>query len=540
MKVQDLLIQTARAFPNRVAISHEDRQIRYRQLDQASDRVAESLRSRSLDPGTRIALLCENCIEYVIVFFGIFKAGMVAVPLDSSLDPETLAFVLADSEAAVLVAQLKFRRKIPDILQNNRSIRTVVLDGEMTIDRDDLDLIQLKSVFGEPSYYSEIHVPGTDQPSVNSGQLDLSDYAGENSPRELAAIFYTSGSTGSGKGVMLSHRNLVSNTLATIQYLRLSAADSVVVILPFYYIYGNSLLLTHVACGGRMVIDNRFLYPEIVLDTMERERVTGFSGVPSHFLILLGNSTFSRRKLEHLRYFTQAGGAMAPETIRKLIDLFGHKEIFIMYGQTEAAPRVTWLPPERLKDKIGSIGVAVPGVAIELLDENGGPVALGDTGEIVVSGPNVMMGYWNQPKENHEVLRDGKLHTGDLAKLDQDGYLWVVGRSKEIIKSGGNRVSAKEVEECLLTCEKILEVGVVGVPDDIFGEAIRAVIVLKAGATADAREIQTHCRKNLADFKVPRQVRFVDALPKYQSGKVNKPLLKADSFGTHNSDSSRE
>jgi long-chain acyl-CoA synthetase len=540
MKVQDLLIQTARVFPNRVAISHEDRRIRYHQLDQASDRVAESLRLRSLDPGTRIALLCENSIEYVVVFFGIFKAGMVAVPLDSSLDPVTLAFVLADSEAAVLVAQLKFLRKAPDILKNNGSIRAVVLDAEMPVGRDDLDLILLKSVIGEPSNYTEIHVPGTDQPSVDSGQLDLNDLAGQNSPHELAAIFYTSGSTGSGKGVMLSHRNLVSNTLATIQYLRLSAAESVVVILPFYYIYGNSLLLTHIACGGRMVIDNRFLYPEIVLDTMEQERVTGFSGVPSHFLILLGKSTFSRRKLKHLRYFTQAGGAMAPETIRKLINLFGNKEIFIMYGQTEAAPRVTWLPPERLKDKVGSIGVAVPGVTIELLDENGKPVALGDTGEIVVSGPNVMMGYWNQPRENHEVLRDEKLHTGDLAKLDQDGYLWVVGRSKEIIKSGGNRVSAKEVEECLLTCDKILEVGVVGVPDDILGEAIRAVVVLKAGAIADAREIQTHCRKNLAEFKVPRQVRFVDTLPKYQSGKINKPLLKAESFGTDNSDSCRE
>jgi long-chain acyl-CoA synthetase len=532
MRVHDLLAQTAQVFPERIAVSHEDRRMTYRGLHQSSDRLAEYLKSLHLNKDTRIAILFENSLEYVVLFFAVLKAGLVAVPLDTSLGADSLAFVLTDCDARVLFAQMKFRRKLPEILKQNNTVNTLIADAHISTGRPDLAPVLLSSIIGEPDTYSEPNVPGQDQPQIEDSPLDMSDPSGTRSPHELAAIFYTSGSTGSGKGVMLSHRNLVSNTIGTVQYLRLTPNDSIMVILPFYYIYGNSLLLTHVACGGRIVIDNRFLYSEVVLDTMEQEKVTGFSGVPSNFLILLGNSSFATRKLEHLRYFTQAGGAMAPETVRKLIAVFGHKEIFIMYGQTEAAPRVTWLPPERLNEKVGSIGIAVPGITIEVLDDDGKTTSVGQTGEIVVSGPNVMMGYWNQPNENREVLKDGKLHTGDLAKWDEDGYLWVVGRKKEIIKSGGNRVSAKEVEECLLANDKILEATVVGVPDNVLGEAIRAVVVLKAGHEADPKEIQTYCRKNLADFKVPKQVVFIDALPKYQSGKVNKPLLKTEEIWT--------
>jgi len=530
MKIHDLLINTAQAFPDRIAVSHEDRRITFAGLNSASDRLAEYLRPLAIKPGDRAGILFENGIEYVVLFFAALKAGLVAVPLDTSLGADSLGKILTDCDARLLFAQTKFRRKLPELLKENKTIRTIISDKHLGTGRDDLPAIPLESIIGDPSRYSEPHQPGEELPPVQSSPLDMSDASASDTPHELAAVFYTSGSTGAGKGVMLSHRNLVSNTVGTMQYLKLTPNDSVLVILPFYYIYGNSLLLTHVACGGRLVIDNRFLYPEVVLDTMEQEKTTGFSGVPSNFLILLGNSTFAARKLEHLRYFTQAGGAMAPETIRRLISVFGHKEIFIMYGQTEAAPRVTWLPPERLNEKVGSIGIAVPGVTIEVLDDNDHPVPVGETGEIVVSGPNVMMGYWNQPADNAEVLRNGKLHTGDLAKQDADGYFWVVGRKKEIIKSGGNRVSAKEIEECLLANELILEACVVGVPDNILGEAIRAVIVLKSGRESNAKEIQAYCKKHLADFKVPKQIVFVSELPKYQSGKVNKPLLKTEEF----------
>jgi acyl-CoA synthetase (AMP-forming)/AMP-acid ligase II len=325
---------------------------------------------------------------------------------------------------------------------------------------------------------------------------------------------------------MLSHRNLVSNTQATVQYLRLTGDDSVLVILPFYYIYGNSLLLTHIATGGHFVIDNRFMYPEVVLDSLEESKATGFAGVPSTFMIALNKSTIAKRELADLKYITQAGGAMAPEVTRRLMEACPNQKLWVMYGQTEASPRVTYLPPERLNEKLGSIGIAVPGVDVKILDDSGREVPVGETGEIVVGGPNVMLGYWNQPEATAEVLRDGWLITGDLARKDSDGYIYVVGRKREIIKSAGHRVSAKEIEERILEHEAVVETAVFGIPDDILGEAIQAVVVLRSGAECDEKQIQGYCQKHLATFKIPRRVRFVASLPKSQSGKINKLQLK--------------
>jgi long-chain acyl-CoA synthetase len=518
MKLHELLDGTAERFPDRIAVTDGDRRITYRELRNSVERVASHLRLIGLPAGTRAALLYTNSIEYVIAYFAIFEAELVAVPLDTSLQPTGLAFILADCQVQLLICEARFRRHLDQIIPPGSSVQYLVVDGVPKLDRPGLTVLPFS-----PAIESDAAVSSPPKPSGKSAVVTL-DRRG--TPHELAAIFYTSGSTGASKGVMLSHLNLVSNTLATVAYLELTPDDSIMVILPFYYIYGNSLLLTHVAVGGRCVIDNRFMYPEVILDTMESEHVTGFSGVPSNFMILLNKSSFATRKLASLRYFTQAGGAMAPEVTRRLMNAFSHKQIFIMYGQTEASPRVSWLPPHRLEEKLGSAGIAVPGATVTIRDEEGNPLPPHQVGELVVEGDLVMMGYWNQPEESKAVLKDDRLFTGDLAKLDDDGFIFIVGRKKEIIKTGGNRVSAKEVEECLLAHEKIAEASIIGVKDDILGEAIRAVIVLKPGQDADAREIQNYCKRKLADFKVPKQVRFAPELPKYQSGKVNKMALK--------------
>lgn len=509
MKIFDLLSKSAGQYPDRPAVTHDGRHTSFRQLHQQAAALAGRLRELELPEGSRIGLLFENSLEYAVSFFAIFGAGYVAVPMDTSLGADSLRFVLADCDARVLLAGSRFRRVIPKIVAEDTPVQRIFSEKKVEVGRDDIPLEIIGDIIESPRY---------------AATTTASDSGG--TEEDLAAIFYTSGSTGTPKGVMLSHRNLVSNTIATIEYLALTEDDSVIVILPFYYIYGNSLLLTHIACGGRLVIDNRFMYPEVVLDTMESEAVSGFSGVPSNFMILLGNSTFAKRKLESLRYFTQAGGAMAPEIVRKLMDAFPSKQIFIMYGQTEAAPRVTYLPPHMLKDKLGSIGIAVPGVDVIVADESGVELPPGEVGEIVVSGPNVMMGYWNQSDEEREVLRDGRLFTGDLARKDDDGYIYVVGRKKEIIKTGGNRVSVKEIEECLMEHDSILETAVFGVDDPVLGEAIMAVIVGKNSSTVDEKEILTFCRTRLASHKVPKYIEFAASLPKQLSGKIDKVKLR--------------
>ncbi|MCK4573107.1 MAG: acyl--CoA ligase [candidate division Zixibacteria bacterium] len=518
MLLGDLLTRAAAAFPERKAVVHLDQSINYRDLALRSGVLAEHLKGIDLPPGSRIALYLENSIDYVAACFAVLNAGHVVVPIDTSLNHEKLNFILNDCQAQVLIVHARHQRMLAKLWELKPSLVRVISDKQLKF-RPDQIVCDTFNEIANTAVGSDIEksdAPATDLPGWDDANA---------APRDLAAIFYTSGSTGEAKGVMLSHRNLISNTIGTVEYLKLTEKDSVLVILPFYYIYGNSLMLGHMSVGGALVIDNRFMYPEIVLDTMEAENVTGFSGVPSNFMILLNTSSFAERKLESLRYFTQAGGSLAPELIKRLYDAFSHKEIYIMYGQTEASPRITWLPPERLIEKLGTVGIEVPGLLVRIIKENGEEAVVDEEGEIVVGGDSVMMGYWNQPDEQKEVLKDGWLYTGDLAKRDDDGFIRIVGRKKEIIKSGGNRVSAKEIEECLLTCEAIHEAAVFGVPDDLLGEAIKAVVVPRNGCDIELQQIRQHCRRTLSEHKIPKLIEIAESLPKYKSGKVNKGVL---------------
>lgn len=509
MRLPDLLARTVKRYGSRIALTHENTRLSYNQLAAWTNVLSDQLKSLNLSSGARVGLYLENSVEYLAAFWAVAQAGLVIVPLDNSASMETLAYIISDCEVEAVFVSPRFRRKLPDIIKQTKSLKAIICSAGTGLD--------------QASVKSVMMAPMASVTTATTLEIDAESSIDESS---LAAIFYTSGSTGQSKGVMLSHKNLVVNTMATNEYLELTEKDSVMVVLPFYYIYGNSLLLTHIAAGARLVVDNRFMYPEVILDTMQAEKVTGFSGVPSNFSILLGKSTLTEREFPHLRYFTQAGGGMAPETIRKLIATFPDTKMFVMYGQTEAAPRVTWLPPDKLKDKLGSIGIPLNGIQVEILNPAGQSAASGETGELVVRGPNVMLGYWNQPEEQEQVLRNGALYTGDLGYKDDDGFLWIVGRSKEIIKSGGNRVSTKEIEDVLLTTEAVLEAAVVGMPDDLLGEAIVAVVSVKPGIILTEKELKKHCQVHLPLHKLPQRFVFVESLPKHGTGKVNKLNLK--------------
>jgi acyl-CoA synthetase (AMP-forming)/AMP-acid ligase II len=347
--------------------------------------------------------------------------------------------------------------------------------------------------------------------------------------KDLAALMFTSGSTGTPKGVMVTHRNIECNTRDIIRYMALGPADRAMVVLPFHYCFGLSLLHTHLMAGGSVVLNNSFkLFPEQALGEIQEHECTGFAGVPSTFQILLRKTRFQQMSFPRLRWFQQAGGKLPNPCIRDLLSSFPESRFFLMYGQTEATARLSYLPPERLADKLGSIGKGLPSTKLEVLRADGTPVANGsdETGEIVASGENIALGYWKDPVETAAFFRDGKLHTGDLARVDEDGFIFFVERERDMLKPGGNRVSAREIEDVIAEIQEVVEVAVVGVPHELLGEAIEAFIVLRPGAVQGVEEIEGHCRKRLPAFKTPHAIQLVDHLPQNSAGKILKHKIR--------------
>lgn len=343
--------------------------------------------------------------------------------------------------------------------------------------------------------------------------------------RSTALLVYTSGSTGAPRAVVQSHRNLAANTEAIVEYLELSSRDRACLILPLFYCYGKSVLLTHLSAGASVFIDHRFMYPRVVLDAMRAEGCTGFAGVPLTFELLKRQLTDEAPTTPSLRYLTQAGGAMHPDTIDWVRKTFAPARLFVMYGQTEATARLSYLPPEFAEQKRGSAGRAIRGVELRVVSEAGAPLEPGTVGNVIASGPSITAGYFRDPAGSAEVLKDGWLWTGDLGYLDGGGFLFLTGRAKQILKLGGHRVSAQEIEEAIATHPLIAEVAVTGVADPVAGEAAVALVVRAADCGLSAEEIRRYSRERLAAYKVPRDVIFVDALPRTPNGKIARGEL---------------
>lgn len=491
MLLHEYLKSSATRRPEKVVVIQEKRRFSYKDLLEKAEAFAGMLRNAGLARGGRVAILLENSPEYVIAYFGALMAGGVAVPLGQKITGTRLATIMNDCRPAVLVA--------PNLLIESFAEIPEVRDARCVIPAE--RLCEGSGPVGDPFCEG---LTGND----------------------LAMLLYTSGTTGEPKGVMLTHRNLTANAESIIEYLGLSDSEKVMVVLPFYYSYGNSLLTTHLMVGASMVLENRFVFPNLVLDRIREEQVTGFAGVPSTFAILLNRSSLRKNTFPSLRYVTQAGGAMSPKLARDLREALPGTDVYIMYGQTEATARLTYLVPSELIRKAGSIGKAIPGVRITLRKEDGAFASPGEVGEIIAEGENVMGGYWNNPDDTKAVLKDGCLHTGDLAKADEEGFLYIVGRRSEMIKTGGHRVSPKEIEEVISGMPGVHEVAVVGVLDEMLGQAIRAFVVREPGGSVSMKDVLKHCAKNLEPFLVPHDVVFPDELPKSPSGKIDRAGLK--------------
>jgi long-chain acyl-CoA synthetase len=508
--VHDLLARAAQARPDAALVLDGRERASYGDVERASNRVARALVADGIRRGDRVGLIADNSRWYIEAYYGILKSGGVVVSLSTAGDSRTHRELLTDCGARGVICGPKQARVVAAL-----------------VDAEGIEFVlgPLPPGPGEPTggracriVEPTVVLPAmSDEPPPVRG-IDL----------DRAAIVYTSGSTGRPRGAVLRHLNIVANTRSIVEYLGLTPADRVMVVLPFHYVYGKSLLNTHVAAGGSVVIENRFMYPQQALDTLEQAEATGFSGVPSTFAILLNKSNLASRRLPNLRYVTQAGGAMAPELTRRLIEALPGKKIFIMYGATEASARLSYLEPSELARKIGSIGRAIPNVELRVLREDGAEVDVGEVGEIVARGSNIMEGYWNAPEETAAVLDDQGYHTGDLGRRDEEGFLYVAGRKREMIKSGAHRISPKEIEEALVEHPAVHEAAVVGMPDDILGEAIVAFVTLRPGQQQDGVSIQEWCQGRLPSYKVPGTVRTLPEFPRNASGKIDKVTLRRD------------
>ena len=340
------------------------------------------------------------------------------------------------------------------------------------------------------------------------------------SPGEAALILYTSGSTGRPRGVVQTFANVDANSRSIVEYLGLGDEDRALVVLPLYYCYGRSVLQTHLLAGGSVFLDNRFAFPRVVLEALAAERCTGFAGVPLTYEIIRRQVNVSTLGFPSLRYLTQAGGAMAPDTIAWVREAFRPARLYVMYGQTEATSRLSYLPPERAEEKKGSIGVGIPRVKLRVVDDAGRELPAGETGHLVARGDNVTLGYLDEPEETAAILRDGWLWTGDLAYRDADGFFFHQGRSKEILKIGGHRASPIEIEHVVARHPDVAEAAVIGVPHDLMGEVPAAFIVLRPGTSPAEDDLRRFCRELLPAYKVPVSFTTVEKLPRNEAGKL--------------------
>jgi len=503
--VHHFLEQSAVRYPGKIAVIHDAVSASYGEVNGLANRLARFLIGMGVRKGDRVVLMFENSLEYVVGYYGTLKAGAVSVPLNTDLKSDGLKHLLGEIEPAFVIASNRFEKLMCDNTSDLPTIKGILLKAP-----------KLKwSSIPFPIYvWGEIieKGEGTKDPGISMSGDDL------------AGIIYTSGSTGRPKGVMLSHQNIVSNTRSICQYLNLTRDDVQMVVLPFFYVMGKSLLNTHMAAGGTVVINNKFAFPAAVLNEMVKEGVTGFSGVPSTYAYLLHRSPLAgyRDKLAALRYCSQAGGHMPriiKEGLRQVLP--DHTAIYIMYGATEAAARLSYLEPERYQDKMDSIGKAIPGVDLRITDPTGAEVQPGQTGELWAKGPNIMKGYWKDPGATKQVLVDGHYRTGDQAFQDSEGYFYIVGRKDDLIKVKGHRINPREIEDVLMSSNKLVEAAILGVPDDLMGHKLVALLVAKSDECSQ-NEVLSFCARKLPKHKLPVEVKSVRTLPKSASGKIDR------------------
>lgn len=503
--LHQLFARSLRRLPAKVALACGAERYTYAELDARADTLARALAARGVARGDRVVLFLDNGVELVAGMLAALRVGAVFVPVNPLTKREKLEYMLDDTRATAMVTHRALASAWREALAANESVRSCFVAGP------EGELPERCLAYPQSATGGALADPGT---------ID----------QDLAAIIYTSGSTGDPKGVMLTHLNMVSAARSVSTYLTLREDDVIACVLPLAFDYGLYQVLMSFRVGATLVLERSFAFPVKVLEVMARERVTVFPGVPTIFALLMDLAVLRDYDLSGLRLITNTAAALPEEHIRKLRALFPHATLFSMYGLTECK-RVTYLPPEQLDIRPTSVGRGMPNEEVWLVDEDGRRLPNGSTGELVIRGSNVMRGYWEKPRETAERLKPGPiagemlLYSGDLFRTDAEGWLYFVARKDDIIKSRGEKVSPREVENAICSLEGVREACVVGVPDPVLGEAIKAFVVLKAGHALTERDVIRHCLGHLENFMAPKHVEFVAELPKTDTGKVKRAAL---------------
>ncbi len=566
MLLQNFLEQSARRLPDKTALICGDERLTYNQIDEQANRLAWFLRDLCVERQDRVAIFLDNSVESVVSLFGVLKVDAIFLILSPTLKAPKLSYILNDCQVKVVITHTSKAKVVSEAVARTSDLRHILWIGSPPSDvlegvthhpfdsacslthssaSNGLDLLPpmvidlasnlkrsdpLTSDVVNHSASTAFLAPPTSN-VVSSASNALALPPTSNIDLDLATIIYTSGSTGDPKGVMLTHANMVSAATSITTYLENREDDIIMDVLPLSFDYGLYQVLMAFKFGGTVVLERSFAFPYQVIQRMMEEGVSGFPGVPTIFSILLGLKDLHKFEFSSLRYITNTAAALPAAHIERIRKAFPHVRLYSMYGLTECK-RVSYLPPEELDRRPTSIGRGMPNEEVWIVDERGEPVGANVVGELVVRGSNVMRGYWGLPEETARALRRGRypgevvLYTGDLFRKDGEGFLYFVGRRDDMIKSRGERISPKEIEQCLCALQGVAEAAVIGVPDEILGQAIWAFVRCQDGERVTESRVLKHCKIYLEDFMLPKAVRFVSSFPKTSTGKIDKLALK--------------
>jgi long-chain acyl-CoA synthetase len=504
----ELLSISAQKYPQRIAIVFGQKKISYKTLDDLTNHIAAGLIELGVKKQDKVALFLDNCPEFVISYFSVLKAGAVVVPINYMFKIEEAKYIIQNSEASCLITSRPYVDMARELRLRVDSLKYIISTNRAGEDISDFHRI------------NKFDTAGLDRVLV--------------SPSDLAVILYTSGTTGYPKGAMLSHYNLVSNAVDSSSAIKITPRDAVICILPLFHSFAATVCMNLPLLSGAKIVIMKAIRPfKRVIRAIRRNRVTVFVGIPSIYNIL---KDIKLPKILHspiIKLFNPiklciSGAAALPAETFKGFEKKLRVPLLEGYGLTEASPVVT-LNPLKGKRKAGSIGLALSKrIELKIVDEKGSAVGLRDIGELLVKGPNVMQGYYKQEEANKETLRDGWLYTGDMAKFDCDGYVYIVGRKKEMVNVRGLNVYPREIEEVLYQNPKVKEAAVIGIADQHKGEVPKGFIVLKENESATEHEIIQYLRDRLAAYKIPKYIEFRPSLPKNTTGKVLKRVLQEE------------